>query len=724
MLVLLVALAAGPAEILEAACVKCHDAGNRKGGLDLSTRQGLLTGGESGPAVVPGRSRESLLMRLVTHDDEPAMPRKADKLPPAEIAALARWIDGGVPYARTLVGRADPPHWAWAPLRPAGGSLPPGRGAVSRTLIRRATFDLWGLPPTSDDNERYEDLVDRLLASPHYGERWGRHWLDVARYADSEGFEDDGDRKHAYVYRDFVIRALNEDMPFDQFVRWQLAGDELAPEDPNALAATGFLAAGVSIKLNPTDSKENKEKHRYDELDDFVSTTGAAFLGLTVGCARCHDHKYDPITSRDYYALVAAFIGTEKRRELALGSAQREWEEFRQARRDEHRERRMAELAIPDEDRDLLRQSLHKNNPVQKKVFGKWDAKLQTMDDELALTPEQRVVWQSLERAAQAEGTTLRELAVTEAPLTPPAFLLARGEPRNKVATIAFALPAFLAGGKSLEAWGREVPRSSPRAVLAAWLTDVDQGAGRVLARVTVNRLWQHHFGVGLVDTPNDLGTQATPLRNPELLDFLAGELVRGGWRLKPLHRLIMTSAAYRQQRPLRRLEAETVRDAILAVSGTLNAAMYGPAVKPPIPAEAIASRSKYLTDEKDGPAVRRRTVYLFTKRSVRNPMLEVFDAPDATASCGRRTPTTVPTQSLALMNDASVRARARDFARRLEHETGRDRRRQIDRAFRLAFGRPPRAPERAGAARYLAHASLVDFCHALFLTNEFLYVE
>ncbi len=793
--------------VLETSCVKCHNSANDKGGLDLSTRDALLKGGDTGPAVVPWQAGASLLLKLVKHDDEPAMPRKANKLSTGEIARISAWIDAGAPYHRPLAAaKEDPPHFAYRPL-PA---VQPGEsvdGHVSAmlasrgltlnppasrpALVRRAYFDLVGLPPTPKQVDAFvrdrtagawPKLVDDLLASPRHGERWARHWLDVARYADSEGFEGDRDRPNAYHYRDFVIRAFNADMPFDQFVRWQLAGDEYAPDDPEARVATGFLAAGTDSGISPTASREVKERHRYDELDDIVSTAGAAFLGLTVGCARCHDHKYDPLSAREYYGLVAAFA-TVKRSEASLSPAERAWEAFREAERLAGRERRMAKLNIPEDDRELLRQRRVAFNGPSKKAYDKWDKQLRFNDEALAveLSPEKQATWSALEAAASAAvatGKPDRALMATDAAPEPvPTFVLARGEPRDKIAPIGLVFPAFLGGAADPDAYQRALLEDLPskprttlrRAALAEWLVDADQGAGRLLARVTANRVWHYHFGRGLVETPNDFGTQGDTPVHGALLDFLAAKLIEGGWRLKPLHRLIMTSAVYRQSAlsgadrvkrdpdgkllsrwRVRRLEAEAVRDALLATSGALNTAMFGPGVKPPVPAEAIATRGgkSYPQDAADTSEVWRRSVYLFTKRSVRLPMMEILDGADPTASCGSRFRTTVPTQALAMLNDDFVRARARDFAARLLSQGGASDATAdaiIRNAFAAAFGRFPAASEGAAARRFLRDReralrvdgvnkgggpdrvrmdATTDLCHALYNTGEFIHVE
>ncbi len=738
-LALALALSQEAAAVLEASCVRCHDASKKKGGLDLSTREAVLRGGDSGPAVVPGNARASFLRKVVTHEAEPRMPHKAPKLGPDALAALAAWIDAGAPYARRLRSAVpDEVHWAFRPLRRP--EPPPGEGspidrflgrrgppAPPGVLLRRASFVLTGLPPSPEEveaAEAFEAVVERLLASPHYGERWGRHWLDLARYADSSGYESDYDRPGAHPYRDFVIRALNEDLPFDVFVRWQVAGDELAPEDPRAVAATGFCAVGPFQKTLPSDTERNKAIYRNDLLDDVVSTAASAFLGLTVACARCHDHKYDPIPQRDYYRLAAVFAPSRPR-ERSLSLPRRRFEEWLEARREAFLRFRVEALPIPAEEKRLLALPVENNIVSSKRVHQSHGAKVKFGDEELRawLSPEERIEWERLERAAGP--AVARALALWEPGGRPePWFLLGRGDPDS---------PKEELGPGVLGAIGSEVPFPDPgpessgrRSAFARWLTDAERGAGGLLARVIANRLWQHHFGEGLVRTPNDFGTQGERPAHPELLEWLASELVARGWSLKSMHRLLVSSAAWREapgggrRRPMR-LEAEILRDALLASSGRLDRTLYGPAVRAPIPKEAIVTRTKdaYPADGKDAPATWRRSVYLFVKRSVAVPMMETFDAPPASASCGRRERTTVAPQALALLNDPFVRGCARDLARR----AGGD----VDRAWLLALGRRPSATERARAAAFLADGdprSFADLCHTLFTLNEFLYVD
>ena len=685
-LAVLLAQARAP-ELLERRCLQCHNPQVHKGDVDLSTAK-----------VDPSR-----LWKSVAHLEEPFMPHKAPKLSDADLAEIKAWIDGGMKLDRPL--RATSAHWAFAPLRKGSlEALEKGTPVDRRALIRRVSYDLTGLPPAPEDLERdYEETVDRLLTSPAYGERWARHWLDVARYADSSGYETDSDRKTIYAYRDAVIRALNEDVPFDAFVRWQLAGDQLAPDEPIAFALTGFLACGPASDTTPTDSRRNKEKYRMDELDDLVATTGQAFLGLTVGCARCHDHKFDPISSKEYYQLVAAFAST-KREEKPLSPAHRKLQEFVEPRRAAAREERIRALPISEDQKDILRQPIHPNNAVSSGLYKKHGEALKVADDQLrtAMNDADRAAWDELAKACS--GVAPRALTISEGPAQK-TWLLGRGDVDLKTEEVR---PGFL---KVMDGAARRDAR--PRVALGEWLTDVDGGAGRLLARVIVNRLWAHHFGEGIVGSPNDFGVQGDRPADAELLDGLARALIEGGGQRTPLHRRILLSRASRSARRPRRLAADALRDAILAVSGRLNPAMYGPAVKVRIPGEAIVTRSKdeYPRNIADGPDTWRRSVYVFIKRSVMVPFFEVNDAPGASASCGRRARTTVAPQALTLLNDPFVRESAKAFAARAG---------SAERAFLLALGREAK-PSELEATK---HLELVDLCHVLFTLNEFIYVD
>ena len=715
--------------LLRKHCFECHASGNEEGGVNLGIRQRVLEGGDRGPVLARGDSANSRLIHLVAAlDPKQIMPPEGKSLSNDEIGVLRAWIDQGAKWpdgADVLDPRAEraKTHWAFQRLRPiaeptvqaanwartpidrfilsrleAAGIQPQGQ-ASARQLIRRINFDLIGLPPTPDEARAFTEaferdapgalaaLVDRLLGSSHYGERWGRHWLDVARYADSDGQESDRDRPTAFHYRDFVIRAFNDDLPFDQFVRWQLAGDEYEPQNPKAVAATGFLAAGPFAALPDKLMEDERLRNQYNEMDDMLATIGTGFLGLTLGCCRCHDHKYDAVPSRDYYRLMAA-LHSGQRDEVLLGSS-------------------------------------------QEKTLGYRD-----------FGPDPRPTW-----------------------------LFHRGDYYDRKQPVQLGFVSILTNGKLADEYWKAAREKSPaknstnqRRALAEWMTDVEQGAGALVARVIVNRIWQHHFGQGLVRTVGDFGVRSEPPTHPELLEWLAGDLVQNGWRIKRLQRLIVLSAVYQQastapapaavdpdnrllgKMPLVRLEGEILRDSMLAVSGTLNTASYGPPVKPPIAAEAMLARNlkdPYPAKVDDAPAVRRRSIYLFHKRVVPDPLLQAFDKPDAQQSCGRRDHTTVAPQALALLNDPFVRRVSLDFAERVLKEAGSEPAQWIERGYLLALARAPSEQERTAALAFVQEQlqertkraaqtpgeetrrqSLADLCQALFSLNEFLYVD
>jgi mono/diheme cytochrome c family protein len=987
----------GVRTLLANRCLHCHGGEETESKFDLSTREGLLAGGESGKtAVVPFSAEESRLLHQVALKEKPYMPKEGAKLKPAEIALVREWIEAGAPYDAPLVDpHADEipwterviadearDYWAFKPLADVAvpdiddpwartpvdrfvlakqreHGLRPNPEAERWKLIRRVTFDLTGLPPTPEEidtfladtsPDAFGKVVDRLLASPRFGERWARHWLDVARFGESEGGEHDYDRNFAYHYRDFVIRALNEDMPFDRFVRWQLAGDEFAPDNPQALMATGFLTAGTF----PTQLTEVEfEPARYDQLDDMASTTTSAFLALTVGCARCHDHKFDPIPQRDYYRFTAAFSKTirseidldvrspeeresERLKNAPLVAAARgKLEAFerdtlpgafsdyvRDAKADPQiwrtlaftktetengtrletqpdgslaakghipntetytlttrvagiaraiRVEALADATLPsggpglagngnfclsdlrvttpegavalvaprvtheqdqgtlsaaaslDDDRDgsgwavdlggigkdnaaafilekpvtdtaltltlrfhhsnpkhLLghfRISITDNDPMTAPLTGETSPIPDAVSSTLAALRAGRKIdeaktvaarswfastlpaWQelrkSLDDATAADAPRMVKVQVGSEGLPkvkhhaddrgyphfyPDTYFLKRGDPAQKEGV---AEPGFIQvlerKGTSDAHWKTSPPdgwrTSFQRRSLANWMTDTESGAGHLVARVIVNRLWAQYMGRGIVATPNDFGKQALPPSDPELLDWLARELIANGWQLKPIHRLLVTSAVYRQnvdsdpdrvaldpenafawRQPVRRLEAEAIRDAMLSVSNQLDPTMYGPGT----------------SDE----AMKRRSIYFFLKRSGIPAALQLFDFPEPLVSQGGRPETTVAPQALLFMNNAQVREHARAFAARLDAGNVNT---AIGQAYRMALGRPPRAEEVAANTAFLieqtasyqaenspspAADALTDFCQALFCQNQFVYLE
>ena len=988
-------------------CLRCHGGEDDiEGEFDLTSRESMLKGSYEGAVVIPGDSQRSRLVKMITHEIEPHMPEDGAKLSPLAISGIARWIDLGAPYDKPLVDKdADPlawtrrkidpvrrEFWSFQPLsrvappqvddqgwcrqdvdrfvwrKLAEHKMQPNPLADSRTLMRRAYFDLLGLPPTAaeveafvnrTDAHAYEELIDTLLESPHYGERWGRHWLDVARFGESHGFEQDYDRPNAYHYRDFVIKALNQDMPYDQFVRWQIAGDEFAPDDPLAMMATGFLGAGVF----PTQLTEKEfEPARYDELDDMVATIGTSMLGLTTGCARCHDHKFDPIPAADYYRLVANFA-TTIRSETPLpidseehAAALAKWNAEHQTyvdkvaafKRDQLPARFEKWLASnpardiespawlildaveytsqggatmtkqpdgsllvtgtnPDFDKytitahtqatgitsirleALADKSMVRNGPGRAKngnmglgnfsvtaaplnggaepvavtltrprvtfeqnksnlsiaasldndlktgwavdpQFGKNHAAVFDIENSIGFDggtkltftlefnvnnkhnigrprlaistrpapvaiedegQDQKMVelfrlleggFDTLNAAQQAQvrqwyGRIDTELQALEAAVAKHAA----SKPQPKTATVMVSTEGlkpmshhadgrgfphfyketyFLNRGDANQKQGvadhgvLQVLNTSPdgeqrwletppegcrtsyrRRSLANWLTDTEYGAGQLLARVIVNRLWHHHFGRGIVSTPNDFGFQGQRPSHPELLDWLAQQLIADGWSLKKMHKRMMLTATYMQtadydetdgaldpenqwqwRHTPQRLEAEVIRDAMLAVSGQLDRTMFG----------------KGTLDER----MKRRSIYFMIKRSKLIPSMQIFDAPEPLVSAGDRPTTTIAPQALHFMNNNQVRECASAFAGQLDAASTEL---AIRTAYLTALAREPTAGELADSVMFVEQQAksyeadrignaprlaLTDFCQVLLSLNEFIYVD
>ncbi len=986
-------------EILAQRCLECHGGGSIRGDFSLATRKDLLDSGFVGETAA-----ESSLMELIRHEAEPFMPWKKPQLSAQEIAAVGQWIDLGAPYDRPLkagatseageliVTDADRSFWSFGPLRSVQppevsdpdwcltpidqfvlarleqAGIQPNAEASGQQLVRRLSFALLGLPPAAQDvqkftkdtsSEAWAKLTEEMLRSPHYGERWARHWMDVARFAESHGYEQDYDRPHAYHYRDFLIRAFNQDLPFDQFVSWQLAGDELAPENPLAMMATGFLGAGVF----PTQLTETEfESARYDELDDMVMTTGVAFLGLSVGCARCHDHKFDPVPARDYYSLAAVFGTTirsetqidlapeenaDKRkvyeqqltvlqqqlvefREQALEKRFRSWLQKQTAEQSQRLWRLPSSVTVvssagtkfqlqsdaswlasgdapageiltvsgqtgPGGISSLRLEALthsslphggpgrasngnfalgnlelrlvggeaaaaaapvrlinaratHQQNsdslsvqasldsdPVsgwavdaggigtdQAAVFDletpvagdhRWELKLTLQHPNGQHTlgrlrvsfaeqgglepaagdvgpPASAIMAMAAIRSGAAPDPSglraaldwyektdpefltlqqqLNDLAAAGPPVQlstvmvsseglphmkhnadgrgfphfyPETYVLNRGDVHQKK---ELARPGFLQvlsdADRKWEHWQVQPPEGSrtgfQRATLARWMTDTESGAGGLVARVIVNRIWLHHFGEGLVSTPNDFGFSGAAPSHPELLEWLAGELVRSGWSIRHLQRLIVSSRVWKQSgesdpvrlqvdrdnrllwhRPRRRLEAEAIRDAMLSVSGRLDSAQFGPGT----------------LDQN----MNRRSIYFFIKRSALIPMMMLFDWPEHLVSIGRRPVTTIAPQALMFMNSAEGRVLAGSFAARLSGLAAEER---IEQAWWLAFARSPQPQEALEASEFLRlqqevygtdhdaaealRLALTDLCQTLFAMNEFVYVE
>jgi mono/diheme cytochrome c family protein len=980
-------------------CGKCHLGDDVEGEFDLATRESLLLGGTSKAAIIPGNAKESLLFKLINHEKKPVMPAEADKLPADVIAKIGEWIDLGAPYDEPLYKKVGPPawtvkvvapetrqHWAYQKLgqftpptvQDSGwshngvdnfiwqaqhaASIQPNAPADKRKLIRRAYFDLIGLPPSPQEVDEFlkdtspqafERVVDRLLESKHYGEKWARHWLDLARFAESHGFEHDYDRPTAYHYRDFVIQALNQNLPYDQFVKWQLAGDELAPDNNLALMATGYLAAGV----HSTQITANEvEKHRYDEMDDILATTGTAMLGLTFGCARCHDHKFDAIPQADYYRMLSTFTTTVRtevdldmdpawfqsakaefaKQHVPLEAELKKFEEEQLPGRLAKWEAEGALLANaaqwlvldqveaksaggatfkklddgsflatekkPDNDTytfvmttnlqelttlrlealtdpsmvkggpgraengnfaltEIVVHVAPKSDPAKpvrvkllnpratfeqkglpisaavddnpgsgwavdpefgknhaaafdfEKPIGSAEGVILTVTMEfknnvrhaigrprLSVTqakqpvdlvapslaasvvgvlktpiaerkPEQTAAllnwykaldaeWQPLNKKVQdhlatapkpklskalisSEGLPAVRLHTQGGDFLPATHFLRRGDPNLKdgEATAAY-LQVLMRTPTPGQRWPVQPPQgartSYRRTAFANWMTDLDEGAGALLARVAVNRMWQQHLGRGIVASVSDFGIRGEKPTHPELLDWLATELIRNGWKLKPIHRLIMLSSTYQQsshldpakqapdpdnrfvwRRPKKRLEAEVLRDAILKVGGLLDESMFGPGT--------LDTNSN------------RRSIYFTVKRSKLIPMLQVFDCPDALSGIGERQATIIAPQALLLMNNPRVREASKKLARKISPAADTTLEAALNEAYSVTLSRLPTADELKTAVTFVTQQTeshkqaghgepqqlaLADMCQILLCLNEFVYLD
>ncbi len=831
-----------------------------KGGLDVRLARFILKGGKSGPAVIAGKATESHLLELVKAGE---MPKGKSKLTDKDIGVLESWIAEGAKTARPEPEKLGPEHAftdeerAWWSLQPVQDVKPPVNPKVLGidafiaakhvekglsfspeadpiTFIRRATLDLIGLPPTPEEvdafvaayiknpNASIETLIDRLLASPHYGERWGRHWLDVAGYADSEGFgEKDLERKWAWKYRDYVISALNKDKPFDQFVREQLAGDEMIPKPFNKesaesieqLAATGFL------RMSPNGTGElNDDATRNANVADTVKMVGSSLYGLTIGCAQCHDHRYDPISQADYYRLRAVFepafdtkawrnpagrlvslLTDSKAAEAAKIEVEaKKLDAARLAKTEEF----ISEVLVkevekaPEKDRAALtasyRTAVKMRTPEQVKLLKAWPRVNQLSAGSLYLydttykTKHAAELKKMTEDAAVVRATKpLEEFlhAFVELPKKPEAvpatFIFNRGQhdqPKEKVGPSDLTV---LAGHRKVELAEKDLKLATTgrRLALANALTD---GQHPLVARVMVNRVWMHHMGAGIVASAGDFGQLGSKPTHPELLDWLAAEFVRKGWSLKHLHRQIMTSRTYRQastrdatrdsidpdntflsRMNVRRLEAETLRDTLLAVSGKLNPQVGGKPVPIMFNEEGQVVIGIDTTDTAGRPSGKvvamngdefRRSIYVQVRRSRPLEMFSTFDAPVMEPSCDTRNVTTVSPQSLLLMNSSTMRVHAQQFARRVQQEGGKDTDGQVRRAWRLVHGRAASESDvlqsvefvQAQTEFYKAHPTPIEaeagapsktpadpaflgltaFCHALMSSNALLYVD
>jgi mono/diheme cytochrome c family protein len=827
--------------IFKAYCFECHGEGPKlRGGLDLRLRRLLVEGGNSGPAIVPSKRAASMLYDRIVKQE---MPPGKKKLGKDEIERIGRWLEAGAPTGgpepETIatgfhITPQDRSFWSFQPIRrplaPAvrhqqlvrnsidvfllhsleakGLSFSPE--ADRHTLIRRVSFDLLGLPPTPEEVEQfvadgspdaYERLIDRLLASPHYGERWGRHWLDVVGYADSDGYTpEDTVRRFAYLYRDYVIRAFHADLPFDRFIQEQLAGDELVRPpydqlrgaDLDKLVATGFLR----MAPDGTASRDvDQPLARNQVVADTVQIVATSLMGVTVHCAQCHNHRYDPIPQSDYYAMraifepalnwkswrlpvarnVTIFDDADRKKADELEAEAKRLEQagrkYEQEQLDRYFQDALAK--VPEALRDEVWQARN-TKPDQRSP-----RQLQLLRDYPAVAANARLrnlnptanleVLKYLDEAAQLRAAKPMPLpipALTEVPGTvPQTFLFQRGDhqdPKEAVPPGGLTILAPL-GLPGIPEKDPALPTTGRRLTFAKQLTS---GVHPLTARVLVNRFWLHHFGRGIVNTPGDLGFLGERPSHPELLDWLASEFMANGWRLKPLHKLMMTSTAYRQQSrrtpelertdpdnvllgrmSTRRLEAEILRDAVLAVNGKLNRNSFGP----PVPCMPDVNGQIVLgVDNRDdvgrprGNVVPlngeefRRSVYVQVRRSMPLTLLSTFDAPRMEPCCDRRSLSTVTPQALLLMNSDFIAESARAFAGRLLQESP-DLRQQLERGWRLAFADAPTAAQISEAVEFItaqtevfrgqkrtdaAEMALANYCQALLSTNRFLYVD
>ena len=796
--------------ILDKNCLSCHGEA-RMSGLDLRTREGLIRGGTRGPTIIPGDAEHSLLYEAVSHRGKLLMPPTA-KLSDEDIKTLKTWISQGAHWSTNLEGasRSGQVWWSFRPpvrpgvpeVQPADwvrnpidafvleklttNRMKPALPADPRTLLRRAYFDLTGLPPSPSEVQRFladsspvafERVVDQLLASPRYGEKWGSYWLDVVRYADTGGFETDMVYLNAWRYRDYVIKAFNEDTPYNKFVMEQIAGDEIWPDNLDARIATGFYTIGPRLP----ESAMIPAKDRSETLADWADTTAAVFLGLTMGCARCHDHKYDPISQKDYYALQAIFAGSEEQ-ELVLADAKAQngfkaalprllyLEQIRyradqviaQGRnrlieeiKKKYRPEEVAAYKIPKEER----------TPDQLRLSGEIEGEIRLLTRQEilgALTPDEKAQLDELNRKIgeaylQAPRPLPQASVLGTTRALQPVKLLIRGNYTQPGEEIQPGFPAILRNGKQIEDQ-QTVLGLGRRKAFAEWLTQENHP---LTARVLVNRVWQGHFGEGLVRTANDFGKQGELPTHPELLDWLATEFIRQGWSLKRLHKLILLSNTYQMSSQFdrayaeadpdnrllwrmnpRRLKGEEIVDALRMASGTLNLKMGGPPVVPPLLVDEMAGL--FGDPEVNWPVTadrlehNRRGVYFYVKRSFRYPMFETFDMPDRTSSCGRRNPTTVAPQALALLNGSLALEQAGLLAERLMSEKepapseGSAKFKgpletQVRAAYWLALGRAPAQEEIEKGLGFLGaggRQQLRELCLTLFNTSEFVYVD
>ena len=793
--------------ILEASCFSCHGPkSDLKGGLFLGSRAGILVGGESGPAVDIGKPDASILLEAINYKSYEMPPK--NKLPADQIEVLTEWVKLGaqipvdVEFARPEIHRTNPAtvvsdetkkYWAFQPVadppvpkvnsekwvtnpidnfilsKLEAANLSPSHAADKAKLIRRAFYDLTGLPPSIEDIEAFQNdnsgkafeaVIDRLLDSPQYGERWGRHWLDLVRYAESNSYERDDTKPFIWRYRDYVINSFNADKPYTDFIKEQLAGDEIEPLTPDSIVATGYYRLGIW-----DDEPVSQKQALYDDLDDILLTTSQVFLGLTMNCARCHNHKIDPIPQKDYYSFLAFFNGVQRYgvrshesvEDASIGPVAVNADQEKQAaiRKDldrelnEHRrkidfvERKLHELLTPPEKEDFKASAVRID--LARKYSGNGISKQLVADYETAVA--RRKVIEDTRPAELAHALIIKEIGATPRDT----FILVRGSANVEGEKVEPAFPSILSPPEPVIKTPASGKSSGRRTALANWIASEDN---QLTARVMVNRIWQHHFGRGIVGSSNNFGNIGDRPTHPELLDWLATRFMQGGWKLKPLHKLIMLSSTYRMSSQasdkelaedpanklywrftMRRLSSEELRDSVHAANGSLNLKMGGPSIYPIIPPEVFAGQSRPGAGWGNSSEAERarRACYIFIKRSLVEPLMADFDFADVDSTCPVRFVTTQPTQALSLLNSEFMNRQSAVLAGFLHQKAGDDVTRQVELGLTRVTQRRPSKQEIGRGIALIdslqqdgipADAALKYFCLAIYNLNEFLYLD
>ncbi len=771
--------------ILAKKCFSCHGPDVAESSLSFAARDAAFAETDSGNhAIVPGDLEGSVMLDRITSDDEfERMPPEGDRVSESEVRLIRGWIEQGAqwekhwafqPLSRPQPPAVEAPQWRDHPIDAfvyqavSDAGLKPNGPADRRDLIRRVYYDLTGLPPGKAEvdafvadasPDAFANVYERLLDSPHYGERWGRHWLDLVRFAETNSFERDGPKENAWKYRDYVIRSFNEDKPYDRFIREQLAGDELDHVTTETLTATGFYRLGIW-----DDEPADPLQARYDGLDDIILTTGQVFLGLTMNCARCHDHKIDPITQKDYYSMLSFFEDLTpfaRRGDLSIYSQidvtpeaiKQQYEANDQRRREleqaigELEQAGIAKMSAADQrategpkrerDRVLKEKLKDQLSDPQWSEYQQLKSQLKANRDALAkLPPRERVMGVAKYRA-----------------INEPTYVLYRGSPHSPSDEVSPAFPSlFEPRQPSLDDTHSTTDQpAGRRRVLADWIASPDN---RLTARVMANRIWQFHFGRGIVRSSNNFGQLGTPPTHPELLDYLANQLIESGWSIKAMHRLILSSRTYQMSSAgdpqsldvdpdneafwrfdPRRLSAEELRDSMLAANGSLNRKVYGPSVFPELSAEVLAGQSRPgqgwgKSTEKEQ---NRRSVYIYVKRSLLPPMLSAFDFPDPDQTCEARFMTLQPSQALSLLNGEFSFQQAARLAERVD-ASAIESEELVRRVIRRVLAREATAEEiaagKALVAKLQAEHGLDDqaakrlYCLSVMNWNEFLFLD